>query len=258
LVVTAGCGFAATCTSYLLFNQLPDYLLACLVAAAALLDYHLQWLAAKNFKEVWQHYIFKQPLWLVVFLFVTIAFIYKLNMSQLLFLAHLGILALLYGYGFKLGSIRLPALRNINYIKIFLIVYVWVALTVWLPFITADIPTKIIWVETFQRALFYLALTLPFDIRDETTDTQQQLKTLANKLGMVKTKWLAATCLLLSTSIAFLHYQLTIFFAIACANLLCFILVLLANKVRPMLYFTGLMDGTIIIQYLLLLVLANH
>jgi len=191
----SACGFAATSTTMLIFNRPPDLLLATLIALAAMLDYHLQWLNPTNLKEVWKSYTSKYKYWLALAFIVAFAFLYILDIAQLLFLGHLCILALAYGYGLSLGSLKIPPLRNINYLKIFLIVYVWVALTVCLPLIGAAVSLKAIALESVQRAFFYLALTLPFDIRDERSDKEQKLKTLANKLGTVKTKWLSAICL---------------------------------------------------------------
>jgi len=232
-------------------------LLASIIALSAFLDYLLQWAGFNSLKNAWEFVIYKKWYWLGITILPISIFLFYLNIEQLFFLIHLTIIAVLYGFGTKFYFLQLPPLRNINYLKIFLIVYVWVATTVWLPFIGSDIDVTSLWIESFHRGLFYLALTLPFDIRDEKTDKKQQLKTLANQLGIFNTKILSILFLLLSLTIAFFYYSLPIFYAVAGSHLICCFLIVMVKKTRPMLYYTGLMDGTIIIQLCLLLVVQK-
>ncbi|MEM1137559.1 MAG: hypothetical protein AAGI07_17090, partial [Bacteroidota bacterium] len=134
-----------------------------------------------------------------------------------------------------------------------LIVYVWVAATLWLPCIgEKERSLSVLFAETVQRSLFYFAITLPFDIRDEEIDRNANLKTLAATFGLYYTKLTACCCLYIASFIAYLSFTGMQFLAITISHLLCFFLVIGVHKNRKLVYYTGWMDGTIIFQAILL------
>lgn len=89
-------------------------------------------------------------------------------------------------------------LREISGIKIFVIAFVWASVSVGLPVLEADSGVSInTALEYFQRLLFVLVLTLPFDIRDIRFDTHQ-LGTIPQLIGIKKTRVLGVGLLTLA------------------------------------------------------------
>ncbi len=79
-------------------------------------------------------------------------------------------------------------LRNLPGLKIFVIAIVWAGSTVTLPIIEAEklLGMNVI-IDTIQRFMLVVALTLPFEIRDLKFD-ESELDTIPQKLGVRKTK----------------------------------------------------------------------
>lgn len=95
--------------------------------------------------------------------------------------------------------LRRRRLRDFNYIKIFCICIVWAWLFT-LPIVISDAKhPDLIWLE---KAFFILALTIPFDLRDSDADRSQNLRTIANTLGIGKSIILALILMLLSLLLA--------------------------------------------------------
>lgn len=152
-------------------------------------------------------------------------------------------------------------LRDLHFIKIFLIAIVWACITVLLPILEAnariDISTTLIFLE---RCLFVFAITLPFDIRDLQIDAHTSVKTIPSELGIDRTKLLAHACLTLVFIFAFINWQLETYsfntlLAFGLSVLSTIPLVAYSDRVEHDYYFTGLIDGTMIFQLLLIILL---
>jgi len=81
-------------------------------------------------------------------------------------------------------------LRHVYGAKLFIIGIVWALVTVALPFAAhqGELPARsLLFTEGFQRLLFVMVLTLPFDIRDIQTDTEQ-LGTIPQIFGISTTQ----------------------------------------------------------------------
>ena len=73
-------------------------------------------------------------------------------------------------------------LRDINYIKIYLIAIVWAFVTVTLPALEKQMATTpAVILMTLERAVFIFLITIPFDIRDLKVDDFSDVKTLPIK-----------------------------------------------------------------------------
>jgi|GEM_PF-765761 len=106
-------------------------------------------------------------------------------------------------YPMKILGVRL---RQVPYLKIFLIAFVWAFSSVILPYciwnnysildIIQNSTISILFIVVF---LYVLAETLPFDIRDKEEDTNNRMKTLPIKLGDVMSKRI---CLILYLSLS--------------------------------------------------------
>lgn len=88
-------------------------------------------------------------------------------------------------------------LRQVYGAKLFIIGIVWALVTTGLPFAAhqGELPSfSVLFTEGFQRLLFVMVLTLPFDIRDIQTDTKQ-LGTIPQIFGITATQTIGLTVL---------------------------------------------------------------
>lgn len=127
--------------------------------------------------------------------FCFIALIYfalQLQLRTLIATAILGLFTLLYAV--PVFS-KKRNLRSLPGLKIFVIAIVWAGSTVILPSIEAEkvLDLRII-LDTLQRFMLVVALTLPFEIRDLRFD-ESELDTIPQKLGVQKTR-IFGVCLL--------------------------------------------------------------
>jgi len=111
-----------------------------------------------------------------------------------------------------------------------------------------------------ERSLFVFAITIPFDIRDLKVDQHIQVKTIPFLLGIPKSKQLAGFLLLFAFLLAFLLHLLHIYdrpilLALSLSYLSTYFLITYSDKTEQDYFFTGLMDGTMIIQFLLVFIL---
>lgn len=103
-------------------------------------------------------------------------------------------------------------LRDIPYIKIFMIAGVWTFVTVIFPLkafakVWYSCDTFII----FERFTFLLALTLPFDIRDRAWDKKTGVKTIPLSIGIARTQKLAYALLGISYLLTLFIYSMTVY-----------------------------------------------
>lgn len=149
-------------------------------------------------------------------------------------------------------------LRDLNHIKIFLVAIVWAWVSVLLPALQYEqVIDSSIFVMAIERALFIFAITLPFDIRDLNVDQHSKVKTLPAQLGLTKTKVLGAFILLCCSLLATLLWQqqlysTNILLALIVSYFTTGLLVFASTPQRHDYFYTGLMDGTMILQFLLI------
>ena len=181
-------------------------------------------------------------------------FFFQLSLANQLLLVIPSILSLGYVLPFVKGEKRL---RDFDYIKIFLIAIVWGVITVLMPILeqttTLEIGHLLI---LFERMFFIFAITLPFDIRDLKIDEHIDVKTIPGRIGIKKTKQLAQFCLFMVLFLAVLNWftwtysvghLIGLFFS--CFATLWFLEK--SDQTDADYFFTGLMDGTMILQFLL-------
>lgn len=152
-------------------------------------------------------------------------------------------------------------LRDYPFIKIFIIAIVWSYLTIVVP--AAGQIDFLLSFLLIERILFFLAITIPFDIRDMKVDNNTGVPTLIHQLGVRKSKSLAILFLLVSTMILLYLLKVGLIdFEYLIALILTYgfagILIITSNSNRHDWFYTGLIDGTIgirIIAYSLLLLI---
>lgn len=170
-----------------------------------------------------------------------------LQKSQILVLLIPGALSLLYVLPvFKNGK----RLRDLHFLKIFIIAFVWAGLTVLLPAAVDTLPkvNSVLITLFVERFIYIFAITLPFDIRDEEVDKITGVKTIAARLGSRYTLYLCFALLVISTLLnVYLSYlgvgfrgTPTIYFA---TNAITMGLIILALRKKHDWFYTGGIDG---------------
>ncbi len=153
------------------------------------------------------------------------------------------------------GNMRL---RDISYIKLFIIALVWSFITVIIPVWESPIlqNTQLVYLICLERFLFILAITLPFDIRDINVDKILKVKTLPMHFGIARAKYISYVCLVLAAiTILIISNYLPINPGLIIGYFIGMIITLLlirgVHEERSDYYFSGWMDGTMIIIFLL-------
>jgi 4-hydroxybenzoate polyprenyltransferase len=165
----------------------------------------------------------------------------------------------------KIPWLKYQRLRNFPFIKIFCIAFVWVIMTVFFPLLASDNITdlnEVIWFAA-ERFLFLVAITLPFDIRDMEQDKQIGLKTIPIHIGVKRTKRIAYLLLLffitslisrnwlLQGDITTMNVML-ILSAVATAFIISF-----SHEKRSELFFSVIVESTMVLQLLMVLLACN-
>jgi 4-hydroxybenzoate polyprenyltransferase len=184
-------------------------------------------------------------------------FFFSIQFNTQLLLIGMAILSL--GYVLPiLGNGR--RLRDLAYVKIFLIAIVWAAMTVGLPYIEVKnaISISAFWQLFIERAFFIFALCIPFDIRDMDWDDQTNVKTIPLSMGVEKAKYLGILAIILAIILVSILKNETIYtpfqsFTQLFVYSISIFLIYLTNKNRGDYFFYGLIDGMIFLQSLLLL-----
>ena len=147
-------------------------------------------------------------------------------------------------------------LRDLNWIKIFLIAIVWAYVTVILPIIEIR---SVSWSDVLifvERAVFIFMITLPFDIRDLKVDQYNNVKTIPAVYGIPFTMKLVFTSLIFLLILASANYLFVpdspIYFAafgLWLSLISTYIFIRISIDKTDDYYFTGLLDGTMWLQF---------
>ncbi|MGE0567566.1 MAG: UbiA family prenyltransferase [Bacteroidia bacterium] len=182
------------------------------------------------------------------------------KLKVLLTLAPIAGLTLFYSTPISRSTKGILRLRQIPYLKIFLISFVWSTVTVFLPVTYSEKSFNKFHLLTVivERFLFVMAITIPFDIRDMEADRQAGLKTIPLKIGVQKSIGLSLRILILFFVITVIHYCITDQWILVNAFTISFLatIIFLRNeKIRSMpLYYYGILDGTLLLQGFLVIV----
>jgi 4-hydroxybenzoate polyprenyltransferase len=166
------------------------------------------------------------------------------------FMLHLALISVGYTVPIIYKQRKVRPLRSVPLLKVFLIAYVWAAVTVLFPLMDAGI---LIWEAPvlllfLRRFLFILALALLFDIRDYTYDRNTNTLTFPGWMGVRNTKLLSLGLLglymflLINTESGHMLWAL-ISSAIGAATV-----VLLSSAAKPRIYYALLADGAMLLH----------
>lgn len=172
----------------------------------------------------------------------------------LLALLPIAMLTLFYSFPLTKHYLTIFRLREVPYLKIFMIALVWAAATVVIPFIQSEhaFATSQIIMIFLERVLFVLAITVPFDIRDMEQDRSAGLKTIPQMLGERRSIAFANLSLLGSLMLSIVRclsvndWAILIAYGVSVAITLLF---LNNNTIRQSkFYHYGYLDGSMILQ----------
>lgn len=227
----------------------PTGFRAFLIFISTLLIYHLPSMTKviDNPRSHPRHLIFY-----ILSLTCIVYFSFQVTIYEFLYLLHLGFIGFLYNYPFNKPDIRQLPVRVIPLLKIFVIGYVWSSIGSVYIFFHESL--SISWQEILDiwiiQFLFILSIALPFDIRDFSEDKEKNLKTIPGIIGIKKTKILAysMTAIFVLTAGLTLSYWITFIITGAVVMLA----VGYSNERKPEFYFTGIIDGLIILYALII------
>jgi hypothetical protein len=159
-------------------------------------------------------------------------------------------------YGIPIAALKKKAIRQIPFLKIFLISLSWAAVTVAIPLADERLPLNTFTLFFIAQTLFIFALTIPFDIRDMQIDVPNNF-TIAQRLGVKRAKLLSILCMPM-TALCYLNLPLltTETIALICSIMVTIPLLAMANVNRKDLYYTGFIDGLMILQGGIILIIS--
>ena len=196
--------------------------------------------------------------------FLVYSFIFLFSAYQFWILASV-LLDVLFGilvfftlfYYLPLGFIG--RLRELPFLKVFLISFAWTVATVLIPLAFVSFPlvsADVLWL-VLERFVFLLAVTIPFDVRDIRTDTAGGLLTLPSKFGLKGSLYISFVLLMIYLGITIAHLGLgNILFVRAICVFLVLILIQKISLKMTSYYYTGLIDGSIIFQSVLIQIMV--
>lgn len=245
-----------------------DLHLLVFVFFSTLLVYNLNLLAgmkgmrASAFRSERHSWIIKHEKFIQAFsvlsLIVCIAELTALKKDTLLFLFVPGIFALGYALPVPLGNGKIFRLREVAFVKIFLVAWVWGTFTVGLPFVQQQGFSIIYEPEHFlqfvSRAVFIFAITIPFDIRDLSYDSDKSVTTIPARLGMERSKTIALLLVVVFVALTMVRFQFGFcampeLIALTLSAIQTAILVWMINQQRKELFYSLWMEGTMLLQW---------
>lgn len=199
----------------------------------------------------------KRLLFTLIFVFVSLYYlILKVNIAAF----KTGILLYLPAAIFSLFYFLPPfKFKRFPYFKIAFISLIWVFTSVAIPLMYSN--TVFSFIGNFHKnELIYLtvqfcfiaAICIPFDIRDLSVDKKLEIKTLPVHLGIGKAKTIGLILILLYISLIQNQQQMVINFII---GILSIVLIYFSAENKHRFYFSVLVDGLIVLQFILYLLL---
>lgn len=176
----------------------------------------------------------------LLFLIPLIALLPWIEKAVLMRLIFPGIVAFIYAIPLFPNKVRL---RELPFVKIFTIAFVWG----WLgAFLNTEVSMAKAWWLFIERFLFIYAITIPFDLRDQVVDGEQQIRTVPRHLGIKGSIYSAVLALMVALLVNVLfhpgsHLPMAIAAAIAA------LLILNWKPSYTWKYYLLGLDGTIII-----------
>ena len=185
-------------------------------------------------------------------------YFFQMEWKAQLFIACLGLVSITY----VLPVFKGKRLRDFNFVKVFVVAVTWSAICCLMPLINAGHEIGLVHYLYFLESIFFVfAITLPFDIRDMKLDNFVGVKTLVLSLGKTKSFILVRTALAIALLLALLvsivggTYQYVIS-RVLIYSFLFFYVPRLREDMNDY-YFSGVLDGTLIVGPVLLILIEQ-
>ncbi|MFT2010765.1 hypothetical protein ACMA1I_18975 [Pontibacter sp. 13R65] len=180
---------------------------------------------------------------------ILLYWLYQLHIN-IWFMLHLAVISVGYTIPIIYKSKKVRPLRSVPLLKVFLIAYVWAAVTVFFPLLHAKVA---MWEQEvlllfLRRFLFILALALLFDIRDYLYDQTTNTLTVPGFVGVWNTKLLSLGLLLLNGLIGIKMENMPLGIALLVAAVLSALVVLYSSEHKPRVYYAILADGAMLLH----------
>ena len=187
--------------------------------------------------------------------------IWFLNPIIWLLMIPLGFLALAYAAPIVRRNADKIRIREIGLWKIFIIAIVWAGMTAILPAVELlgwhQVETPHTWMLATERAIFILAITIPFDIRDLVNDAKKDVQTLPSVLTW---QWaVVLSVFLIGAFICLLTLRLGLdgrFMGYAVSSIIAAVGLAFATPNRSDMYCSFWIEGTMLLQFFAVLLLA--
>jgi 4-hydroxybenzoate polyprenyltransferase len=273
-IFIAFCAVSQGMVTYWLLQAKPDEHVLGLLFCSTLALYNFSILLSKPGKP--ENSEFRRVRWIfshyrlvitltIISAIAIIPLSYFLNTSSKILLIGLGLISIAYNLPIFTINDKQFGLRNIPGVKLFIIAMVWASSCVLLPILEIDSnnDASITINETIllfsKRFLFIAAITVPFDIRDLFHDKSNELKTIPVILGEKNSLLI---CQGLLAVYMFMLFTLTEkidgdFFALSLTIILSGWLIFKSKWKKNEYYYFLFLDGTMILQLLMLLLFSN-
>lgn len=239
-----------TLNTYLVINKPINYSVILLVFLATFSVYNLQrvikhYFQKKNYSKrhlwIYNHINILSALVGISSLASLILFFSLYSFIDFLFLLPFSAISVLYAVSIFSKN---RALRDFPFIKVFLISITWAASSVSLPFIELKLTLNLQIINLFIFNLFFiLAIAIPFDIRDLKLD-DLKTKTIPQVLGINRSVNLSLALIIICSFFALFSFFT---FGQIIPLGISFYLLYLSKKEMPELYYSGILDGTILL-----------
>lgn len=264
------CAVAQGLVTYHLLKVEPNNYILAFVFFSTLLVYNLSMLLSKPkepnkspFKRVrwiFSHHRLTISITLIAALSIIPLGLLYLSFESKVLMVFIGVLSVAYNLPFLSINNKKIGLRNIPGIKLFLISFVWATSCVLLPIVELEsthqinVPLSETVLLVAKRFLFICAITIPFDIRDLFQDKLYELKTIPVMLGEKKA-WIFCQALLATCLLLLILFTKTVnldVVALALTLMLTGWLIFKSNLKRNEYYYFFYLDGTMLLQYVML------
>lgn len=260
----AACLVQSSIIQLQLKNTLPAYTF--LVFFSSLFVYNFQRVFYKpqqnislhSIRRIWifNNAIIIKTLAVIGFIGVSLSFFY-VDKRVAFYLSPLLILCLAY-------FAPIIKLRKNPYLKLFTLVSVWTIVTAAVPILLQDssLTERKNILHICVRFCFMLAICIPFDMRDLKIDEADAISTIPHLLGENRTRWLAIAFMILYDGLIIMSYYIhflsyTVFVPLLAAAFVNTILVALSTSKRSEYFYVAGIDGTMILQGVLLILLSR-
>ncbi|PRY54338.1 hypothetical protein B0I27_102104 [Arcticibacter pallidicorallinus] len=264
------CAVAQGLVTYHLLEIKPDKHVLALLFCSTLALYNFSMLMSKpaeprrspfrRVRWIFSHYRLTISLTIIAIVSVTVL-IFFLKIPSIILLSFLGLISIAYNIPLFTLNERKFGLRNIPGLKLFLIAIVWSFSCVLLPIVEGsarhlvDIKVADTVLLVGKRFLFIAAITVPFDIRDLFHDKHFNLKTIPVMLGERKAYLFCQLLLVIYASLLLMFTRdfNADFWALTVTAAVAGWLILKSEIKKDEFYYFGFIDGTMILQFLMIL-----